>query len=94
MPKAKDAKKIREFDIYTYTKGFVAESLDDEGNTVQEYFQFKEIHKIIHFPERGVEVVYFNESRRVFYNDEIGESTILYNLLNNTLVAWMNSNLN
>lgn len=94
MPKAKDAKKIREFDIYTYKKGFVAESLDDEGNNVQEYFQFKQIQKIIHFPGRGVEIVNLNGSRRVFYNDETGESTILYDLLNNTLVTWMDTNLN
>ena len=94
MPKAKDAKQIREFDIFTYTKGFVAESLDSEGNNIQEYFQFNQIQKIIHFPERGVEIVYFNGSRRVFYNDLTGESTVLYNLLNSTLVVWMNSNLN
>ena len=94
MPKAKDAKKIREFDIYSYTKGFVASSLDNEGHTVQEYFQFREIHKIIHYSGRGVEIVYFNGSRRVFYNDEEGESLILYDLLNNAMTSWMNSNLN
>ena len=94
MPKAKDAQKIKEFDIFSYTKGFVASSIDNEGNTVQEYFQFKEIHKIIHFPGRGVEIVYFNQSRRVFYNDAVGESLILYDLLNNTMTSWMNSNLN
>lgn len=91
--KTKDAQKILEFDILTYTKGFIASSVVD-GNTVQEYFQFKEIQQIILHSDAAVEIVNFNDSRRVFYNDTTGESQTLFDLLNNTMVSWMNSNLN
>ena len=94
MPiKSKDAKKVREFDILTYTKGFVASSTVD-GIITQEYFQFKEIHQILHYPDTGVEIVYFNNARRVFYNDVEGESQVLYDSLNSQMILWMGSNLN
>lgn len=93
MVKFKDAKQIKEFDILTYTKGFVASSVVD-GVVIQEYFQFKEIHQILHHTDAAVEIVFFNDKRRVFYNDTTGESQTLYDSLNNTMTAWMNSNLN
>jgi len=95
MPKfsSKDAKKVKNFEIDTYTKGFTASSLVD-GILTQEYFQFKEIQKIIHYPDRCVEIVSNNGTRRVFYNDTLGKSQELYDGLNNTMVSWMNSNLN
>ena len=89
----KDAKKVRYFDIETYTKGFVATSNID-NITTQEYFQFKQIYKISHYPETGVEIVLLNGNVRVFYNDDAGQSEILFNALNSTMVAWMNTNLN
>lgn len=91
--KSKDARKVKEFDIYPYKKGFVADSTID-GITTQEYFQFKEIHQILHYIETGVEIVNFNGKRRVFYNDETGQSLILFDTLNDTMISWMNSNLN
>ena len=91
--KSKDARKVLEYDITAYTKGFVAETVID-GSTVKEYFQFREIHQIIHHPDVGVEIVGYNGGRRVFYNDVVGESLILYDVLNVPLLAWMNSNLN
>ena len=91
--KSKDAKAVKEYDIETYTKGFVAESTID-GIVTKEYFQFREIQQIIHYPETGIEVVFFNGRRRVFYNDALGESQLLYNAVNNTMISWMNSNLN
>ena len=94
MPlKFKDAKSVRNFDIETYTKGFVATS-ELDGKIYQEYFQFKEIHKIVHYPETGVEIILINGTIRVFYNDDIGQSQILFDALNNTMTSWMNSNLN
>lgn len=94
MPiKSKDAQKVKEYDITTYTKGFIAVHTLD-GVVTQEYFQFKEIQQIIHYPDTGVEIVYFNGRRRVFYNDLVGESQTLFDSLNATMVAWMNSNLN
>ena len=99
MPhKSKDAKKVKEFNIICYTKGFTSDyTMKDENNNdiiTNEYFQFKEIYQIIHYPDVGVEIVNFNGGRRVFYNDVSGESQILFDLINNALVSWMNSNLN
>lgn len=91
--KSKDAKKVTEFDITTHKKGFIAESTID-GDTIKEYFQFREIHQIIHHVGIGVEVVFYNEHRRVFYNDEPGMSQSLYDAINLNLLNWMNSNLN
>ena len=94
MPiKSKDAQKTVEFNITTHTKGFISETIID-GNIIKEYFQFKEIHQIIHHPNIGVEIVGYNERRRVFYNDIVGESQILYDAINTNILAWMNSNLN
>ena len=94
MPhKSKDAHKVKDFDINAYTKGFTSDFTLD-GIVTKEYFQFKEIYQIIHYPDVGVEIVNYNGSRRVFYNDVTGESQILFDLLNNALVSWMNSNLN
>ena len=95
MPKhkSKDAKKVLEYDITTHTKGFIAESAID-GSIVKEYFQFSEIHQIIHHPNIGVEIVNHNDKRRVFYNDVLGDSEILYDDINSSLLNWMNSNLN
>jgi len=89
----KDAKKVLEFDITTHTKGFIAESTI-EGIVTKEYFQFKEIHQVIHHPGKGVEIVNYNDKRRVFYNDELGKSQELYDAINSTMSTWMNSNLN
>lgn len=91
--KFKDAKKVIQFNITLYKKGF-SSSYQDKDNTINEYFQFKEIYQIIHYPGRGVEVVNFDTSRRVFYNDESGKSLELFNLLNTTMLDWMASNLN
>ena len=91
--KSKDAKKVLEFDITTHKKGFICESTVD-GIITKEYFQFKEIHQILHHEGIGVEIVNFNDKRRVFYNDEPGNSVILYDAINNTMLTWMNSNLN
>lgn len=91
--KSKDARKTIEFDITTHTKGFISETTID-GNIVKEYFQFKEIRQIIHHPNVGVEIVGYNNDRRVFYNDKTGESQTLYDAINVNMVAWMNSNLN
>ncbi len=93
MVKFKNAKKTLEFDILTKTKGFIAEATE-EGNTTREYFQFKEIHQIILHPNIGIEIVGYNDSRRVFYNDEEGEALIMFNLITGTMNTWMNTNLN
>lgn len=58
----------------------------------QEFFQFKEIQKIIHYPDAGVEIVFFNGTRRVFYNNGVGESLVLFNTLNDTMLTWMGLN--
>lgn len=90
---SKDAKKVKTFNINCYTKGFTSEHTLD-GIMTEEYFQFREIYQIIHYPNVGVEVVNYNGQRRVFYNDTTGQSLILFNLLNNALISWINSNLN
>lgn len=91
--RTRDAKKVLEYDISTYRKGFVAETIID-GIVTKEYFQFKQIHKVLHHPGKGVEIVGYNKDRRVFYNDGDGESQILYEAINTTMINWMKSNLN
>jgi hypothetical protein len=91
--KFKDAKKVKQFNIETQKKGFTSSYVEGD-NIINEYFQFKEIYQIIHFPGRGVEIVNFDTSRRVFYNDEDGKSQILFDALNTAMLSWMQSNLN
>lgn len=88
-----DAKKVKTFAITTYTKGFTS-TFTLDGIVTNEYFQFKEIYQVIHYPNVGVEIVTYNGSRRVFYNDAAGQSLILFNAINTALISWMNSNLN
>lgn len=94
MPlKSKDAMKVKEFDIEAYTKGFTSTYTLD-GIVTNEYFQYKEIYQILHYPNVGVEIVNYNGVRRVFYNDIVGESQILFDMIDSTMTTWMNSNLN
>ena len=92
--KSKDATKLIEFDITTYTKGFVSETVNSGGGIVKEYFHFKEIYHIVHHVNVGVEIVFYNGKHRVFYNDIVGESQLLFDMVNNNMLSWMNSNLN
>jgi len=95
---SKDAKKVKTYAITCYTKGFTSTftSKDENNNDIitNEYFQFKEIYQVMHYPNVGVEIVNYTGNRRVFYNDTAGQSQILFNTINNALVSWMNSNLN
>jgi hypothetical protein len=91
--KTNDAKRVREFDIETYRKGFVVKNTLNDIIT-QEYFQFKEIQKIIYYPDTGVEIININGDIRVFYNDSSGASAELFDALNDTMIDWMKSNLN
>ena len=91
--KTKDAKGAKEYDITALTKGFITTTVVD-GKTIEEYFQFREINQIIYHPDIGVEIVAYNTKRTVFYNDVGGESLVIFNLLNDTMRTWMNSNLN
>lgn len=91
--KGKNAQKNIEYDIITYTKGFITTTVID-GKIIEEYFQFREINQIIHHPDVGVEIVFYNSKRKVFYNDLGGESLVIFDQLNNTMKAWMDSNLN
>ena len=89
--KSKNAKKIIEYDIDSYTKGFISTTIIDV-NTVQEYFPFAQITQIIHHPNVGVEIVRSNNLRKVYYNDVVGESQIIFDDLNSKMVAWMSTN--
>ena len=91
--KSKDAKGAKEYDITALTKGFITTTVVD-GKTIEEFFQFKEINQIIHHSDVGVEIVFYNTKRTLFYNDIGGESLVIFNLLNNTMRTWMESNLN
>ena len=94
MPhKSKDAQKVLNFDITVHTKGFISETIID-GNIIKEYFQYKEIHQVIHHFGKGIEIIGYNNKRRVFYNDVLGEAEALYDAINETMTTWMNSNLN
>lgn len=90
--KTNDSKKLREYDINAHRKGFTAESIVD-GNIISEYFQFNEINKII-YHSNAIEIVNYNESVRVFYNDKTTETLDLYEAITNKMLVWMNSNRN
>lgn len=90
---SKDAKKALDYSITPYTKGFLVESVID-GTDRKEYFQFREIHKIIHHPGVGVEIIGYKKHIRVFYNDGPGESEILFNEIHTKMLEWLGSNLN
>lgn len=91
--KSKDAKKAKEYDISTYTKG-ITSTYTINGIVTNEFFQFKEISQIIHYPNIGVEIINYNGSRRVFYNDIPGQSQALFDSFNTKMNSWMTSNLN
>jgi len=93
MAKAKDAKRLKEYDIYAYTKGFVAQSVVN-GITVVDYFQYKEIYNIVHHPNVGIEIIGYSGNRRIFYHDDDGDSVVLFDLIKSSMLAWMNSNKN
>jgi len=85
--KSKDSKNLKEFDIVVCEKGFIS-TCEEEEFVTQEYFQYREIHQIIHHPNRGVEIVGYNGRRRVFYNE--GNSLTLFELLRSKINSWMN----
>lgn len=91
--KSKDARKVLEFDITAHRKGFISEN-SIGGVVTREYFHYREIYKVIHHVGKGVEIVNYNEKRRVFYNDNNSETQVLYDILNNKILKWMNSNRN
>ena len=91
--KSKNAKKNKEYNIDVYKKGFITTS-EIDGKTVNEYFQYKDIERIIHHPNTGIEIIGINGSLRVFYNDVVGESENLFNYITIKMVEWMDSNLN
>ena len=93
MPKPKDAKRLKEYDITAYTKGFLAISTLD-GITTNDFFQYKQIYNIVHHPGVGIEIIGYNGNRRIFYHDDDGDSMILFDLVSTKMNAWMQSNKN
>lgn len=89
----KDAKGLKEYNITAYTKGFVAVSTIN-GNVLKEYFQYKEIYNILHHTNVGVEFIGYNGIRKIFYHDNDGDSSNLFNLVSNKMLEWMQSNKN
>lgn len=93
MPKAKDAKNLKEYDILAYTKGLVSTSVEN-GIITNDFFQYKQIYNIVHHPNTGIEIIGYNGNRRIFYHDTDGESLILFTLISDKMNAWMQSNNN
>ena len=93
MAKPKDAKNLKEYDVDSYTKGFIAGSTVN-NITTQDYFQYKQIYNIIHHPNTGVEIIGYNGNRRIFYHDLNDDSIILFGLLKDKMQIWMQSNKN
>lgn len=86
----KNAKNTKNFAVTTYNKGFIIIDTTDTIIT-QEFFQFKEIQRIVLYPTTGVEVIFYNSNRRVFYNNTTDSQT-LFNTLTNSMTTWMNLN--
>ncbi len=93
MGKPKDAKGLKEYDILAYTKGFIAQSVVD-GNTINDYFQYKQIYNIVHHPNVGIEIIGYHGNRRIFYHDDDLDTIILFNLIASKMLNWMQSNVN
>lgn len=93
MAKPKDSKGLNEYDILTYNKGFTAKRFIN-GNTISDYFQYKEIYNLVHHPNVGIEIIEYNGNRRIFYHDEDGDSVILFNLVKAKIQDWLQSNKN
>lgn len=93
MVKSSDAKRLKEYDITIYDKGFVAISVTN-NNVFHEFFQYKQIYNILHHPSTGVEVLFYNGYRRVFYHSLPGESQFLFDMLHGSMTSWLGSNLN
>lgn len=87
--KTQDAKKLKEFEIIPFRKGFVSSS-KTEDIVMNEFFQYKEISQIIHHMNVGVEIINYNGGRRLFYNVEREKSEELYNSLNKRIFEWLN----
>lgn len=92
MPKSKDAKNLKEYDIEVYTKGFVASS-KEENIAIEEFFQYKQIYNIILHPDIGVEIIFYNKKRRIFYNQD-EDLKNLFDILTDKMQKWMKSNKN
>jgi len=90
---SKDARRVVEYEIDTYRKGIICIC---KGNDIitYEYLQFKEIYSVNHHINIGVEIVFYNKDRRVFYNDDENGSQNLFNTINSKMIKWMKSNLN
>ena len=93
MGKSKDAKSLKEYNISDYTKGFVATSVLN-GIITTDYFQYRNIYNIIHHSGIGVEIICYNGTRRIFYHNTVGDSQILFDLINTRMSTWVGSNLN
>jgi hypothetical protein len=93
MGKTKDAKNLKEYNITIYQKGFLASSIY-KGNTINEYFQYRQIYNIIHHPNIGIEIVAYNGFRKVFYHDLDGESQFLFDSIIGKMNEWLGLNLN
>ena len=92
MTKSKDAKNSKEYDLEIYTKGFVASS-KEENNSTEEFFQYKQIYNILLHPDIGVEIIFYNGKRRIFYNQN-KDLQDLFNTLTDKMQRWMKSNRN
>lgn len=63
--KSSDAKRLKEYDILSYNKGFISTSTLN-GVTTTDYFLYSRIYNLLHHPNIGIEVVSYNGNRRVF----------------------------
>jgi hypothetical protein len=88
MIKANDATKLKEYNITLYSKGFIS-SITLNNMIISEIIQYRQIYNIIHHPNIGVEIVFNNKKRRVFYNDTNIENTFFFDALNRGILVWL-----
>lgn len=88
--KSNDAKKLKNFDLSVSYKGFISKTtIDDETHV--EIFLFQEISEVIHYLNKGIEIVLLNGNRRMFYNDEDGASQKAFDFITSQIQEWLSS---
>lgn len=83
-----DAKKLKNFDLSISYKGFISSSIVNDETHI-EVFLFEQISEVVHYPNKGVEIILLNSRRKMFYNDEDGASQKAFDFILSQIQEWM-----
>lgn len=86
--KGNDAKKLKNFDLSISYKGFISRATVGDETHI-EVFLFEQISEVVHYDNKGVEIVLLNGKRKMFYNDEEGASGKAFDFILSQIQEWM-----